>query len=125
MLIKRGLRSLEGRARMPDPSLIKPSTDVQHTLTALDAQACGWRRCSKQTWGNEKMNGKAVVRLGSLCVALAWLGVSVAEDTGAPVEKPAAVAKAPTAAEAARKTCVNQCEISNGTCNSEVRQARQ
>lgn len=71
------------------------------------------------------MNGKAVVRLGSLCVALAWLGVSIAEDTGAPVEKPAAAAKAPTAAETARKSCVNQCEISNGTCNSEVRQARQ
>lgn len=71
------------------------------------------------------MNGKAVVRLGSLCVALAWLAVSVAEDTGAPVEKTAAATKAPTAAETARKACVNQCEISNGTCNSEVRQARQ
>lgn len=71
------------------------------------------------------MNGKAVVWLGSLCVTLAWLGVSVAEDTAAPVEKPAAVAKAPTAAQAARKACVSQCEISNGTCNSEVRQARQ
>jgi hypothetical protein len=71
------------------------------------------------------MNGKAVVWLGSLCVALAWLGVGVAEDAGAPVEKPAAVAKAPTAAQSARKVCISQCEISNGTCNSEVRQARQ
>jgi hypothetical protein len=70
------------------------------------------------------MNGKAVVRLGSLCVALAWLAVSVAEDTGTPVGKTAA-ARQPTAAEAARKACVSQCEISNGTCNSEVRQARQ
>ena len=61
------------------------------------------------------MNGKAVVRLGTLCVALAWLAVGVAED--AP--------KAPTAADATRKTCVSQCEISNGTCNSKVRQARQ
>ena len=71
------------------------------------------------------MNGKAVAWLGSLCVALAWLGVSFAEDAGAPVEKTTATAKAPTAAAAARKACVNQCEISNGTCNSEVRQARQ
>lgn len=71
------------------------------------------------------MNGKAVVRLGSLCVALAWLAVSVAADTAAPVAKPTAADKAPTAAETARKACVNQCEISNGTCNSEVRQARQ
>lgn len=64
------------------------------------------------------MNGKAVVRLGSLCVALAWLGIGIAEDTSAPVEKPSAAATA-------RKTCISQCEIFNGTCNSEVRQARQ
>ena len=75
--------------------------------------------------GNDKMNGKAVVWLGSLCVALASLGVGVAEDTSAPAEKPAAVAKQPSAAETARKTCISQCEMSNGTCNSEVRQARQ
>jgi hypothetical protein len=59
------------------------------------------------------MNGKAVVRLGTLCVALAWLAVGVAEDTPK------------SAADSARKTCVSQCEISNGTCNSKVRQARQ
>lgn len=70
------------------------------------------------------MNGKAVVWLGSLCAALAWFGVSIAEDTGKPVENTAAAAK-PTAADTARRTCINQCEISNGTCNSEVRQARQ
>lgn len=70
------------------------------------------------------MNGKAVVRLGSLCVALAWLGVGIAEDAGKPVEKSAA-ASGPTAADAARQSCINQCEIFNGTCNSEVRQARQ
>jgi hypothetical protein len=72
--------------------------------------------------GNEKMNGKAVVRLGSLCVALAWLGVSIAEDASTPAEKPAASAQRPTAA---RKACINQCETSNGSCNSEVRRARQ
>jgi hypothetical protein len=71
------------------------------------------------------MNGKAVVRLGSLCVALAWLGVGVAEDTGKSVEKKAAAPEQPSAADSARRACINQCEISNGSCNSEVRQARQ
>lgn len=70
------------------------------------------------------MNGKAVLWLGSLCVALAWFGVGIAEDTGKAVESTAAAAK-PTAAESARRACINQCEIFNGTCNSEVRQARQ
>lgn len=74
--------------------------------------------------GNEKMNGKAVLGLGSLCAALAWFSVSVAEDTGTAVAKPAAAAEQP-AAESVRKACINQCEIFNGTCNSEVRQARQ
>ena len=54
------------------------------------------------------MNGKAVAVLGSLCVALAWLGVGIAED-----------------AKSARQQCISQCELANGTCNSEVRQARQ
>lgn len=76
-------------------------------------------------WGSEKMNGKAVLWLGSLCVALAWFGVSVAEDATQPVEKTTAATKQPTVADTARQTCINQCEISNGTCNSEVRQARQ
>jgi hypothetical protein len=53
------------------------------------------------------MNGKAVAVLGSLCVALAWLGIGTAED-----------------AKSARQ-CISQCELANGTCNSEVRQARQ
>jgi hypothetical protein len=71
------------------------------------------------------MNGKAAAWLGSLCVALAWFGVSIAEDAGKPVENAAPVAKQPTSAEASRRACINQCEIYNGTCNSEVRQARQ
>src|SRR5262249_43378149 len=75
--------------------------------------------------GSEKMNAKAVVWLGSLCVALAWFGVSIAEDSGQPVEKTTAATRQPTAAEIARQSCINQCEIFNGTCNSEVRQARQ
>jgi hypothetical protein len=74
--------------------------------------------------GDEKMNGKAVVWLGSLCAALTWLGVSVAEDTAA-VEKTATPAEQPTAADTSRRNCISQCEILNGTCNSEVRQARQ
>lgn len=68
------------------------------------------------------MNGKAVVWLGSLCVALAWLGVTLAEDAAS---EPDRAAKPVSAAQAARRSCVNQCEISNGVCNSEVRQARQ
>jgi hypothetical protein len=71
------------------------------------------------------MNGKAVVWLGSLCAALAWFGVSVAEDAATAVKKNSTAASQPTAAEAARRTCISQCEIANGTCNSEVRQARQ
>jgi hypothetical protein len=76
------------------------------------------------------MNGKAVVWLGSLCVALALFGDSIADDTK-PVEKPAAVsapdsaANPASAADPARRACISQCEIANGSCNSEVRQARQ
>jgi hypothetical protein len=64
------------------------------------------------------MNGKAGLWLGSLCAALACFGISVAEDSRPAVEKT-------PAAESARRTCINQCEMANGTCNSEVRQARQ
>lgn len=78
------------------------------------------------------MNGKAVAGLGSLCAALAWIGVSIAENTTAAVEKPSSAESAVdrstkplSAAETARRTCVSQCEIANGSCNSEVRQARQ
>ena len=86
------------------------------------------------------MNGKRVACLGSLCAALAWLGVSIAEDTAAPpveqqrIEKQSSPANASapdraarplSAAESARQSCIRQCEIDNGHCNSEVRQARQ
>lgn len=78
------------------------------------------------------MNGKAAAWLGSLCVALAWVGVGIAEEPAARVEKPSATTSAAdravkpvSAAESARRTCINQCEIANGSCNSEVRQARQ
>lgn len=78
------------------------------------------------------MNGKGVACLGSLCAALAWLGVGTAEEPAAPVEKQTSAASAPdraskplSAAKAERRACVNQCELANGSCNSEVRQARQ
>ncbi|MBL8268113.1 hypothetical protein [Steroidobacter sp.] len=68
------------------------------------------------------MNGKAVASLVSLCVALTWLGVGSADDAAAErtTKQPA-----PAPALTARQTCINQCELANGTCNSEVRQARQ
>lgn len=82
------------------------------------------------------MNGKGGACLGSLCVALAWLGVGLADDTTARSEAPTKeessqatdADRAPkplSAAESARQECVRQCEIDNGYCNSEVRQARQ
>jgi hypothetical protein len=78
----------------------------------------------------EKMNGKVRAGLGSLCVALAWISVGVAEEATTQVETPAATAPDRTdgrasAAEAARRECISQCETANGTCNSQVRQARQ
>lgn len=78
------------------------------------------------------MNGKAVVWLGSVCVALSLIGASRASETAAQVEKqlPAAsaadhVTKPLSATAAARQACINQCDKANGSCNSEVRQARQ
>ena len=86
------------------------------------------------------MNGKGLAGLRSLCAALAclglaWLGVGLAEDTTARTEAPVKeesnttaadrAAKPLSAAESARQSCVRQCEIDNGYCNSEVRQARQ
>lgn len=82
----------------------------------------------------DKMNGKAVTWVGSLCVALSLIGASLANES-TPVETPANSAadatpakpagKKPSAAELVYKTCVNQCSIGDGKCNSEVRQARQ
>ena len=68
------------------------------------------------------MNGKAMAWLGSLCAALAWLGVSIAAESA---RSPDRAARQPSSAESARQTCINQCELANGICNSEVRQARQ
>jgi hypothetical protein len=67
-----------------------------------------------------------------MCVALTWLGAGAADEGTARVEKPASAAtsetpqssgKAPPANAA--KTCVSQCDIADGNCNSEVRRARQ
>ena len=82
------------------------------------------------------MNGKAAAWVGSVCVALSLIGVSLADQNSA-VEKstsaasnataapPAVTRKKRTAAESAYKTCVSQCGLADGKCNSEVRQARQ
>ncbi len=73
------------------------------------------------------MNGKAGVWLGSLCAALTWLGVSIADEPATAVERDAKPSTSATAsaADSERRACINQCELASGTCNSEVRQARQ
>ncbi|HEY0681528.1 MAG TPA: hypothetical protein VGD45_04305 [Steroidobacter sp.] len=68
------------------------------------------------------MNGKAMAWLGSLCAALTWIGVSIADDAARAPER---ATKQSAPAQTARQACVNQCELANGACNSEVRQARQ
>lgn len=78
------------------------------------------------------MNGRAGFWIGGIGAALTWL-VAGAADEGTPqVEKPtsAATSETPQSAgkpppAAAGKTCVNQCDIADGNCNSEVRRARQ
>lgn len=82
--------------------------------------------------GNYKMNGKAVTWVGCLCVALSLLGASRADESDKRVERPASAAaetaespKKADPAETARQSCIQQCNLANGHCNSEVRQARQ
>jgi hypothetical protein len=66
-------------------------------------------------------------------VALALIGVSAAEESVPQVEKPASAplvetgesARKAAPTDSAGKTCVNQCNIADGKCNSEVRRARQ
>lgn len=83
-----------------------------------------------------KMNGKAAAWMGSWCVALSLIGVSLAEKSTQIDEPASAMAdttaaepaqddKQPSAAEIARSSCVNQCRLADGKCNSEVRRARQ
>jgi len=82
--------------------------------------------------GRHEMNGRAVAWVGCLCVALSWIGASPAEENNEQVA-PAAASDADTTASArkatpadtARQSCIDQCNVSNGQCNSEVRQARQ
>jgi hypothetical protein len=78
------------------------------------------------------MNGIAGVWIGAACVALSWIGIGLANER-APVEKTANAAtseagedtRKPVSADTARETCVKQCNLANGQCNSEVRRARQ
>ncbi|MET0533409.1 MAG: hypothetical protein ABW171_04215 [Steroidobacter sp.] len=78
------------------------------------------------------MNGRAVAWAGCLCVALSLIGASRAEESNKQVERPAASAadatksaRKATPAESARQECINQCNVSDGLCNSDVRRARQ
>jgi hypothetical protein len=78
------------------------------------------------------MNGRAVAWAGCVCVVLSLVGVSLAEESSKQVERPASAAtteadraQKPTPAPTARQACINQCNVANGQCNSEVRRARQ
>lgn len=80
--------------------------------------------------GNQKMNGKAVAWAGCVCVMLSLAGASLADESSKQVERPSSTADADrpqkaTPAASARENCINQCNASNGQCNSEVRRARQ
>ena len=80
------------------------------------------------------MNGKAAAWFAIGCLAFAVVSVNAAEDNQRPDRSSASITtKAPldssqikaVTAGSARKTCLNQCNLANGQCNSEVRQARQ
>jgi hypothetical protein len=79
------------------------------------------------------MNGRAGFWIGAGCAVLSWIGISVADESTPQVEQPASASiggadentRKPSSAETSRKTCVNQCNLANGNCNSEVRRARQ
>jgi hypothetical protein len=75
------------------------------------------------------MNGKAVAWAGCVCVVLSLAGASVAEESSKEVERPTSTATSETdrakPAQTARQACINQCNVSDGQCNSEVRRARQ
>lgn len=78
------------------------------------------------------MNGRAVAWAGYVCVALSLSGASWADESSKQVERPASSAtteadrtKKAAPAQTARQACVNQCNVSDGQCNSEVRRARQ
>jgi hypothetical protein len=85
-----------------------------------------------QSASTQKMNGKAVAWAGCVCVVLSLVGVSLADESSKQVERPTSTAtteddraKKATPAPTARQTCINQCNASDGQCNSEVRRARQ
>ena len=82
--------------------------------------------------GYFNMNGKAVAWAGCVCVMLTLISVSRAEESSKQVEQSTSTAttepdraKKTTPAETARQQCINQCSLSDGQCNSEVRRARQ
>lgn len=77
------------------------------------------------------MNGRAAVWAGCVCVVLSLVGASRAEESNKQVERPTRAAteadraKKATPAQTARQQCINQCNLADGQCNSEVRRARQ
>ena len=78
------------------------------------------------------MNGKAVAWAGWVCVMLSLAGASLADESNKQVEKATSTAtteadraKKATPAQTARQTCISQCDLANGQCNSDVRRARQ
>lgn len=79
------------------------------------------------------MNGRAGFWIGAGCVMLSWIGISIAADDAAQrLEKPASTSARENgesnrrpAADIAAKSCVDQCNLADGQCNSEVRRARQ
>ena len=78
------------------------------------------------------MNGRAVAWAGCVYLALSLTGATLADDSNKQVEQPtrseaaeADRARKATPAQNARQACINQCNVSDGQCNSEVRRARQ
>lgn len=75
------------------------------------------------------MNGRVVAWAGCLCAVLSLTGASVADESGKQVERttsgPAANADEAPPPRSPREACIDQCNVADGQCNSEVRRARQ
>jgi hypothetical protein len=96
--------------------LVPMSGVARQCLTAARAAGHDDRR---SLLGVKKMNGRAVIWAGCVCVVLSLAGASLAEESEADRAKKA------TPAQSARQACINQCNLGDGQCNSEVRRARQ
>ena len=81
---------------------------------------------------NGQMNGRAAAWAGSLWVMLSLVGANLTADDSKRAEQPNAAPAAntdssskATPVQTARQACINQCNVADGQCNSEVRRARQ